>query len=107
MQKYEQVGSRMHPRESSDTDAVWCLAADVYKLQTELENRTKRADLNSEMAEEFSGDADKLEEKNIALIDQLDDKNKEIEKLKFLVTNARHDLFKKKLITFDEVASWQ
>ena len=32
---------------------------------------------------------------------------KEIERLRFLVTNARHDLFKKKLVTFDEVQGWQ
>ena len=34
-------------------------------------------------------------------------KDKEIERLRFLVTNGRHELFKKKLITFDEVSSWQ
>ena len=28
-------------------------------------------------------------------------------RLKFLVTTARHELFKKKLITFDEVDSWK
>ena len=32
---------------------------------------------------------------------------KEVERLRFLVTNARHVLFKKKLITFDEVKDWQ
>jgi len=34
-------------------------------------------------------------------------KNREIERLRFLVTSARHDLFKKNLITLDEVMSWQ
>ena len=34
-------------------------------------------------------------------------KDKEIERLRFLVTQGRHELFKKKLITFDEVQSWQ
>lgn len=33
--------------------------------------------------------------------------DKEIERLRFLVTQGRHELFKKKLITFDEVQSWQ
>ena len=32
---------------------------------------------------------------------------KEIERLRFLVTASRHILFKKKLITFDEVRNWQ
>ena len=32
---------------------------------------------------------------------------KEIERLRFLVTAARHVLFKKKLVTFDEVREWQ
>ena len=32
---------------------------------------------------------------------------KEIERLRFLVTTARHVLFKKKLVTFDEVRDWQ
>ena len=31
---------------------------------------------------------------------------KEVERLRFLVTTARHVLFKKKLITFDEVKNW-
>lgn len=41
------------------------------------------------------------------LVEHIKAMKKENERLKFLVTNARHDLFKKKLITFDEVASWQ
>ncbi|MFQ3266648.1 MAG: hypothetical protein ACI9VL_000381 [Colwellia sp.] len=32
---------------------------------------------------------------------------REIERFRFLVTSARHDLFKKNLITLDEVMSWQ
>jgi hypothetical protein len=32
---------------------------------------------------------------------------REIERLRFLVTSARHELFKKNLITLDEVMSWQ
>jgi hypothetical protein len=32
---------------------------------------------------------------------------REIERLRFLVTSARYDLFKKNLITLDEVMSWQ
>lgn len=32
---------------------------------------------------------------------------KEIERLRFLVTQGRHELFKKKLITFDEIRNWQ
>ena len=35
------------------------------------------------------------------------EQEKEIKRLRFLVTNARHDLFKKKLITLNEVHSWQ
>ena len=31
---------------------------------------------------------------------------KEIERLRFLVVNSRHVLFKKKLITFKEVSGW-
>ena len=32
---------------------------------------------------------------------------KEIERLRFLVTQGRHELFKKKLITFEEVSDWK
>ena len=30
----------------------------------------------------------------------------EVERLRFLVTQGRHELFKKKLITFEEVRNW-
>jgi hypothetical protein len=32
---------------------------------------------------------------------------KEIARLRFLVTQARHVLMKKKLITFDEIKNWK
>ena len=41
------------------------------------------------------------------VIPTIQSQNEEIERLRFLVTHGRHELFKKKLITFDEVASWQ
>ena len=34
------------------------------------------------------------------------EQEKEIERLRFLVTQARHELMKKKLITFDEIEKW-
>ncbi len=40
-------------------------------------------------------------------IKKIVEQEKEIKRLRSLVTNVRHDLFKKKLITFDEVHSWQ
>lgn len=43
-------------------------------------------------------------ESNLVKISKQD---KEIERLRFLVTQGRHELFKKKLITFEEVRSWQ
>jgi len=51
-------------------------------------------------------------ETQLMVVDAEEVKNKlivlgsEIERLRFLIFHSRHILFKKKLITFDEVLSW-